>query len=137
MARVHRIGQKHVVHVYRLLSSGTIEERILQRAEKKLLLSEIVNRDSEDQNDDDDVRPTGMGIFKDIKFGCDAVFGDGSSNELSSLEDIEIITDRNRSESDTVGKLKGDTKLDAETIVVNQDARSSEVFGGVNFGEVR
>ena len=34
MARVHRIGQKKTVHVYRLISGGTIEERIVERAQK-------------------------------------------------------------------------------------------------------
>ena len=34
MGRVHRIGQTKKVHVYRLVSSGTIEERMIQRAEK-------------------------------------------------------------------------------------------------------
>ncbi|CAE8636631.1 unnamed protein product [Polarella glacialis] len=38
MARVHRIGQTKPVWVYRLVSLGTVEERILQRAETKLLL---------------------------------------------------------------------------------------------------
>jgi len=46
MARVHRIGQQKCVHVYRLVSFGTIEERILEHAEKKLFLAEHVNRDS-------------------------------------------------------------------------------------------
>lgn len=36
MARVHRIGQKKTVHVYRLVSAGTVEERIVERAEKKV-----------------------------------------------------------------------------------------------------
>ena len=34
MGRVHRIGQSKKVDVYRLVSTGTIEERMLQRAEK-------------------------------------------------------------------------------------------------------
>ena len=38
MARVHRIGQKKVVHVYRLVSEGSVEERIVQRAQKKVFL---------------------------------------------------------------------------------------------------
>lgn len=46
MARVHRIGQKKEVHVYRLVTSGTVEERIVQRAENKLFLDQMVNRDS-------------------------------------------------------------------------------------------
>ena len=33
-------------HVHRLLSQGTIEEGIVQRAKKKLYLDKMVNRDS-------------------------------------------------------------------------------------------
>ena len=34
MGRVHRIGQTKKVHIYRLVSCGTVEERMIQRAEK-------------------------------------------------------------------------------------------------------
>lgn len=34
------------MHVYRLISEGAVEERIYDRAQKKLFLSEMVNRDS-------------------------------------------------------------------------------------------
>ncbi|GMH63265.1 hypothetical protein TL16_g03666, partial [Triparma laevis f. inornata] len=43
MARVHRIGQKKTVHVYRLVTTGTVEERVVQRAQKKLYLDKMVN----------------------------------------------------------------------------------------------
>ncbi len=43
MARVHRIGQTKTCHVYRFCTSGTIEQRIQQRAEKKLFLDKMVN----------------------------------------------------------------------------------------------
>lgn len=46
MARVHRIGQKKVVHIYRLVSAGSVEERIVQRAQKKLFLDSMINRGS-------------------------------------------------------------------------------------------
>ena len=49
MARVHRLGQTKTVHVYRLCAAGTAEERVLQRSQKKLYLSEVVNR-GDDQN---------------------------------------------------------------------------------------
>ena len=42
MARVHRIGQTKTVHVYRLITRGTVEERMIQRAEKKLYLDRSV-----------------------------------------------------------------------------------------------
>ena len=44
MARVHRVGQTKPVHIYRFVSGGTAEERVVQRAQKKLYLSETVNR---------------------------------------------------------------------------------------------
>jgi len=42
MARVHRLGQTKPVWVYRLVSAGTVEERILQRAATKILLDSAV-----------------------------------------------------------------------------------------------
>ena len=46
MARVHRIGQTKTVHIYRLVTEGSVEERIVQRAQKKLFLDACVNRGS-------------------------------------------------------------------------------------------
>lgn len=40
--RAHRIGQKHVVTVYKLVSEGTIEEKIIHIQERKKLLAEQV-----------------------------------------------------------------------------------------------
>ncbi|XP_032078811.1 DNA repair and recombination protein RAD54B isoform X2 [Thamnophis elegans] len=42
MARVWRDGQKHTVHIYRLLTTGTIEEKIYQRQISKQALSGAV-----------------------------------------------------------------------------------------------
>ena len=49
IGRAHRIGQTKTVHVYRLITEGAVEERIYDRAQKKLFLSEMVNRDSTGQ----------------------------------------------------------------------------------------
>ncbi|MDD6215573.1 MAG: DEAD/DEAH box helicase, partial [Roseburia sp.] len=40
--RAHRIGQKNIVTVYKLVSEGTIEEKIVQIQEKKKHLAEQV-----------------------------------------------------------------------------------------------
>lgn len=40
--RAHRIGQKHVVTVYKLVSEGTIEEKIIDIQERKKLLAEQI-----------------------------------------------------------------------------------------------
>lgn len=40
--RAHRIGQKNVVNVYRILAKGTIEEKIVELQERKLQLSDRI-----------------------------------------------------------------------------------------------
>ena len=40
--RAHRIGQRKQVKVFRLMSEGTVEERILERARKKACLDAAV-----------------------------------------------------------------------------------------------
>ena len=40
--RAHRIGQKKQVRVFRFITENTVEERIVERAETKLRLDNIV-----------------------------------------------------------------------------------------------
>lgn len=44
----HRIGQPHPVFVYRLVTEGTIEERILELKERKASLARAILDDHED-----------------------------------------------------------------------------------------
>ncbi|KAM6293847.1 chromodomain-helicase-DNA-binding protein 1-like isoform 3-T3 [Aegotheles albertisi] len=41
-ARAHRIGQKKQVNIYRLVTKGSVEEDILERAKKKMVLDHLV-----------------------------------------------------------------------------------------------
>ena len=40
--RAHRIGQKKVVKVFRFITENTVEEKIIERAERKLYLDTVV-----------------------------------------------------------------------------------------------
>jgi len=40
--RAHRIGQTKVVRVFRFITENTVEERIVERAEMKLRLDNVV-----------------------------------------------------------------------------------------------
>ena len=42
MSRAHRIGQKDIVNIYRLVTSGSVEEDILERAKRKMVLDHVV-----------------------------------------------------------------------------------------------
>lgn len=92
MARVHRIGQKKMVHIYRLVTAGTVEERMTQRAEKKLFLEQMVSRGStkaaeqSDQLDRND-------LYAMLRFGVDAVFSK-SSGDPPTDEELDVLMDR-------------------------------------------
>mmetsp|Transcript_18968 Transcript_18968/g.28621 ORF Transcript_18968/g.28621 Transcript_18968/m.28621 type:complete len:560 (+) Transcript_18968:3-1682(+) len=112
---------------------------MLERAEKKLLL-EMVNRESNTPNDDEEVEVRGLSaaeLLDDIKFGSQAVFGSSQHQELPSIEDIEIITDRKRKESDSVGKLQGNTMQSAEEFDATKSFSKSQLFGGKDFSTIR
>ena len=42
IARAHRIGQKRPVHIYRLVTEGTVEEVIVKRAARKLKVDHLI-----------------------------------------------------------------------------------------------
>jgi SWI/SNF-related matrix-associated actin-dependent regulator of chromatin subfamily A member 5 len=51
MERAHRIGQTKPVRVYRLICSGSVEERMINRAGKKLFLNAMVGETIADADD--------------------------------------------------------------------------------------
>ena len=131
MARVHRVGQTKVVHVYRLVTQGTVEERMIERAEKKLFLDRMVTKDSDATMEIDEA-----GAMHTLKFGCSAIFGD-KDNSLPSIEDIEIITDRNRTQDFSMEKLKGGTGTSVDSYDATKAFHKTTDFGGIDFLKLR
>mmetsp|Transcript_33138 Transcript_33138/g.64058 ORF Transcript_33138/g.64058 Transcript_33138/m.64058 type:complete len:1446 (-) Transcript_33138:75-4412(-) len=95
MARVHRIGQKNVVHVYRFITAGSIEERILSRQRQKLYLDKMITRDSTSTAESlTKIRgPSKDEMLSTLKFGANAVFT--PAKEITD-QDLDRIIDRKR-----------------------------------------
>ena len=144
MARVHRIGQKKTVHVYRLVSAGTVEERMIERAEKKLYLDRMVNRgnsdqESKQQNNDNDYVAT-ADLLKTLTFGANAIFK--STNDLPTVDHIETLTDRTRTEVDSTTESSIDEVIqevsnDASTFNKDKELTDTQTFDGIDFREFR
>lgn len=106
MARVHRIGQTRVVHIYRLVSHNTVEERILQRAMKRLFLDSVVLRDQ--------ARGCNASLFvggtttqewlRMLRFGADAIVESEASHRMDDAE-LDAIIDRCRGVDTSVGGI--------------------------------
>jgi len=136
MARVHRIGQQKKVHVYRLVAGASVEERIVDRAQKKLFLDRMVNGRAPPAAADGS--PSTTTLLADLRFGSDAVFGKGGRS-LPTDAEIENITDRARTEHTSRGHLQGGRSANLaefETGAVQPDHDHNN-FEGVDFKAIR
>ncbi|XP_072037799.1 LOW QUALITY PROTEIN: chromodomain-helicase-DNA-binding protein 1-like [Amphiura filiformis] len=114
MARAHRIGQQNQVNIYRLVHKGSVEEDIIERAKKKMVLDHLVIQRMD---------TTGRTVLSKsgttssqtpfckeelnaiLKFGAEELFkeADGEESELQEM-DIDAILERAETrESESIG----------------------------------
>ncbi|WWC69976.1 uncharacterized protein I206_103920 [Kwoniella pini CBS 10737] len=86
MDRAHRIGQTREVHIYRFVSSHTVEENMLKKAEQKRMLDHMVIQQGEFNND-----WWGRVGWKDM-FG-DVTDGDDPSNKARTIDEDQGVID--------------------------------------------
>eukprot|EP00042_Codosiga_hollandica_P043781 m.421015 g.421015 ORF g.421015 m.421015 type:complete len:1024 (+) comp56643_c0_seq2:174-3245(+) len=88
--RAHRIGQKKQVRIFRFITEGTVEERIVEKAEMKLRLDALVIQQGRLADKD---RKLGKDeILNMIQFGAEEIFR--STDSMVSDEDIDSILSR-------------------------------------------
>jgi len=98
--RAHRIGQKKQVHIYRLLTADTIEEKILERAELKLRMDAVVIQGG---RADSSNKIGGDQMLAAIRYGADKVFrGDGAA---ITDDDIDAIINRGKEKTEAMKKV--------------------------------
>jgi len=96
MDRAHRIGQKKQVRVFRLVTETTVEEKIVERAERKLYLDAMVIQRGR-------LAAQNKALSRDelltmVTFGADEVFK-GSGSAVTD-EDIDAILARGREQTE-------------------------------------
>lgn len=101
--RVHRIGQTKPVRVYRLICRGSVEQRMVLRADRKMILSDMVTESAEggssanNNNADENVRSgPGMSqaeLLSVLREGAKAVLGTSGSEAISD-EQLDQILER-------------------------------------------
>eukprot|EP00958_Prasinococcus_capsulatus_P001206 scaffold106_cov380-Prasinococcus_capsulatus_cf.AAC.44 len=130
MARAHRIGQTKMVHVYRLVSKGTVEERIIQRAERKLYLDDAVNKGDVQTHELEGMSKSQL--FLTVAFGASQIMSStdtaGSTIGLPSDEEVAKLIDRSSAPTDVFA---------SEQTSVDKEMHNTRVFQGIDYGPTR
>lgn len=114
MARAHRIGQKSHVMVYRFVSKDTVEEEVLERARRKMILEYaiislgITDKSSQSKKSE----PTASELSQILKFGAGNMFN--KTNNQKKLEDMNLDDVLNHAEDHVTTPDLGESHLGGE-----------------------
>ncbi|KAH3681285.1 hypothetical protein WICPIJ_007746 [Wickerhamomyces pijperi] len=113
MARAHRIGQKNHVMVYRFVSKDTIEEEILERARKKMILEyAIISLGVTATGPGKKNEPSQSELSEILKFGAGNMFKDNDNQK--KLEDMNLDDVLNHAEDHITTPDLGESNLGGE-----------------------
>ena len=117
-ARAHRIGQKNQVNIYRLVTKASVEEDIVERAKRKMVLDHLVIQRMDTTGrtvlDKKATSPTNSTPFnKDelnaiLKFGAEELFKYDEDGEDEPACDIDEILRRAETRDEPAGPQVGD-----------------------------
>nr|CAB3455221.1 unnamed protein product [Digitaria exilis] len=103
MSRAHRIGQQETVNIYRFVTCKSVEEDILERAKKKMVLDHLVIQklNAEGRLEKKESKKSGSMFDKNelsaiLRFGAEELFKEDKTDEetkrnLESLDIDEIL----------------------------------------------
>lgn len=116
MARAHRIGQKNHVMVYRFVSKDTVEEEVLERARKKMILEyAIISLGVTDGNKISSTKknePSAGELSEILKFGAGNMFKPNDNQQ--KLEDLNLDEVLNHAEDHITTPELGESNLGGE-----------------------
>jgi SWI/SNF-related matrix-associated actin-dependent regulator of chromatin subfamily A member 5 len=106
MDRAHRIGQKKQVRVFRFVTQNTVEEKIIERAERKLYLDAVIIQQGR-------LAAAEKGLSKGeltniVKFGADEVFKYSEGESITDADIDKLITQSEERTKASKEKLKND-----------------------------
>lgn len=107
MDRAHRIGQKKEVQVFRFCTDGSVEEKVIEKAYKKLALDALVIQQGRLQENKKNLGKDEL--LSMVRFGAEKIF-DSSSTAVTE-EDIDAIMARGEEETKALNsKMQGFTE---------------------------
>ena len=107
MDRAHRIGQKKEVQVFRFCTDGSVEEKVIEKAYKKLALDALVIQQGRLQENKKNLGKDELLAM--VRFGAEKIF-DSSTTTITD-EDVDAIMARGEEETKALNsKMQGFTE---------------------------
>jgi SWI/SNF-related matrix-associated actin-dependent regulator of chromatin subfamily A member 5 len=125
--RAHRIGQKKEVKIYRFCTEGTVEEKIIERAESKLHLDALViqqGRLAEQQKS-----ASRDELLHMVKFGADQIF-EAKGSSITDADVDAILAAGEKKTAELSEKLKETTKENLHHFTMSGEFGSVYDFQG-------
>ncbi|KAI9906732.1 hypothetical protein PsorP6_016200 [Peronosclerospora sorghi] len=124
MDRAHRIGQSKTVRVFRFITDGTVEEKIVERAERKLYLDAAIIQQGR-------LAQQNRKLSKDelmtmVRFGADEIFN--ARGSMITDDDIDAILARGEERTESMkGKIAADMQHNLANFSLSGDNGNASV----------